>query len=913
MIKIYKNKTLYFKALQNAHKGRIDCKSYKHLMAKHFSTPTGYKTEKFKEIGFTYEHFKKIPMELRDTIIPKINAVSEEILLGKLNLEEFINSQIHENFNNKLETENVIINKEYSESRRTAVELKVEDLTLPFTSNPLFDLLENNIKEIHKEYDPLLLQDLKIKWSFLQKILNEKESKTNFKKVQQKIETEIIRLNELHHEKGTIYTNLSELLGDVYEKTKTPWSFYEGPPACVHDYFDTVSLNYDPTRLLISAFGEVIASAGGSEEAVRMKQTTFILRLYKHFHKIYEKLEYLKCKRKNIEFIPKKHSDFEKYQIGSFLTFRLRVLKIVDRKKEANRFKGEFFIVIEKYRHTSNSLYINIESLPMLCIPKPWENVEPNKLEIRKGDVQPTLMVKGGYLKEHSFDQKLYDHSKYETLDPHVIYGTDTMYLELSARALESVNYIQETAFKINLENLDKVLANLRYYLEKEENLTFFQFESITDYVKAQPKSEGATDNQHYKYNASLYAIELMKFRKVIITLFLAILFKNLKFYYVVYADFRSRLYRHGWPLNPMGNILSKLLLQIDGQTYKTRKEATTTLDACASGFSIYGMLSGDKRLLELTRILKNDNKDFYLYMLAFLEKEIPFLDKLKHFNGDNLISRNYLKNILIPFMYNEGIKGTFKTLDGIDQLRDQVLRHIKDKKDPVFYLASSIRKNLDLCFPNVPKVKKFLNYIIDCNFENRSLNLMDHLTNGYITSKMFYPEVIEQSIRVSIWKDQTMAKIQAIKQPRTLDKNKCKVAAAPNMIHSLDAFLMLETIQNLKEKKVPVSTIHDCFMVLKSDREKTQLAYQEAVKSLMKNDFLLTVKENPNNLVNYQINANNQELPKKEVEKFLRKLKAADKILNEMKINRASILEKEEFSNEPLKEDEAVFEIKGK
>jgi hypothetical protein len=362
-------------------------------------------------------------------------------------------------------------------------------------------------------------------------------------------------------------------------------------------------------------------------------------------------------------------------------------------------------------------------------------------------------------------------------------------------------------------------------------------------------------------------------------------------------------------------------------------------------------MLTGDKKLLELTRILPNseldEESDFYLYMLAFLEKEIPILKKLKRFTGDKLITRDYLKDILIPFMYNEGIRGTFKTLDGIEQLRDQVTTHIKDKKDPVFYLAYHIRKNLDLCFPNVPKIKGFLNKIIDCNFDNRSLNLMDQKANGYITSKMYYAEVIEQNIRVGSWKDQTWAKIQAIKQPRTLDKDKCKVAAAPNLIHSLDAFLMLETVRILKEKQIPVSTLHDCFLVLKRHRQETQLAYQEAVKVLMKQDFLVTIKDNPNNMVqninatepltidHYPLvvgndlasckddplvmgrcsrlasNDKGSVKDKTQKKKLIKKMDLLETIIQETKTSREQILNEEFFNNEPLKEDEAVFVIK--
>jgi hypothetical protein len=803
-------------------------------------------------------------------------------------------------------------------------ELKVEDSIIVFETNPLFDLLEINIKAIHKhnfEEVALLLQDLKIKWSFLQKILNEKKPKHSYKQMQHKIETEILRLNLLHHQKGGIYTNYKEILGGVYEESKKPWTTYKGAPACVLEYYNKVCLNYDPTKILISAFAEVIASARSSEEAVKMKQTTFIFRIFKNFNKIYESFEYQKWKKEQdknkknestaaaLEFVPTKYTEEQAYEIGTFLTFRLRFLRVVRRVKEANRFKGEFFILIDNYRHTSSPVYINIESLPMFCLPKHWEKRNFNKLELRAGDTQqPALLINGGFLKDHSFRQKLYDNSKHESLDPHVIYGTDTMYLELSEKALSSVNYIQDTAFRINNENLEKILTNLQYYLEKEENLTFFKYESINDYVKDQPRSNRLTDELHYRVYSRAYATELMKFRKAVTTLFLAILFKGLKFYYVVYADFRSRLYRHGWPLNPMGNILSKLLLRIDGPD----KETTTALDACASGFSIYGMLSGDKKLLELTRILKNDNTDFYLYMLAFLEKEIPILKNLKQFTGENLITRAYLKDILIPFMYNEGIKGTFKTLSGIEQLRDQVTAQIKDKKDPVFYIAYQLRKNLDLCFPNVPKIKDFLNKIIDCNFENRSLNLMDLQTNGYITSKMYYPEVIEQSIRVSIWKDQKWAQIKAIKQPRTLDKDKCKVAAAPNVIHSLDAFLMLETVRILKKKKIPVSTLHDCYIVLKCHRTETQLAYQEAVKALMKIDFLSQIKENPNNVVQ-SFNTTQEDLENKakaQKKKFIKKMELLDQIILETKTSRELVLNEETFSGEPLKEDEPVFVI---
>ena len=175
----------------------------------------------------------------------------------------------------------------------------------------------------------------------------------------------------------------------------------------------------------------------------------------------------------------------------------------------------------------------------------------------------------------------------------------------------------------------------------------------------------------------------------------------------------------------------------------------------------------------------------------------------------------------------------------------------------------------------------------------------------------MYYPEVIEQNIRVSIWKDQTWAKIKAVKQPRALDKEKCKTAAAPNFIHSLDAYLMLETVRLLKEKQIPVSTLHDCFIVLKCHRKETQLAYQEAVKLLMKQDFLVTVKNNPNNVVNVVNAGSSEDLNKEEKAKkkrLTKNMNLLETIIEEAKTNRELILNTETFSDEPLKEDEPAF-----
>merc|ERR1711981_668153 len=103
-------------------------------------------------------------------------------------------------------------------------------------------------------------------------------------------------------------------------------------------------------------------------------------------------------------------------------------------------------------------------------------------------------------------------------------------------------------------------------------------------------------------------------------------------FYFALYLDFRTRVYYHGWPINPQGSSLSRELLMFSNQRKKT---VTKELDVSASGLQIIAGLLGNFDYLEKTNFLIKKNqpknrekRDIYVETLNKYLLQKSFTDK---------------------------------------------------------------------------------------------------------------------------------------------------------------------------------------------------------------------------------------------------------------------------------------------
>lgn len=736
-----------------------------------------------------------------------------------------------------------------------------------------FELLQNQLKKMPNKYGVALFEDLNKKWGCLIDPLRKNE---NFEKLQKEIEQKIAELNKESHKK--------------LPKQKS-WSFSKKDHIVVREYFKKVGKNYDPNKILISAISEsyIYFSRLDSEP-----QTFFIFNLFRQFNDIYENLE----QKKNLSFKKEWFSEKEQFNIGEFLLKKLLDLNIVKRIKKINKYKkNEFFICLENDSYLHKTGFRNVEHIPMVCTPRDWENQKILGLDNVRDISDSISPTNGGLLLSDFQTAFLYEPIKQEMVDSKVIYGSNTMMSQFSDFALLNINYIQRTPFLVKENELKKIIKNLDVFLKQKLNLHFYVYESLDAFVNSEVRSESVPESVHYQILELAYKNQKVRLKNAITELFLSIVFFGKNLYFVTFADFRGRIYRKGWPLNPQGSIISKLLLSVSDCSVMQKDRKTIRLDAIASGFSIYGMLSGSVKLLSQTNIIKSGVKynDFYLYVLNYLEKRMPFLDNLKKYNGEKLITRELLKQILIPMMYNQSIPGVRATLlkeNEIYLLENVLKARFPQQKNVLFFFASLLRKEIDNCFPEIGKIKSILEFGIETTFEKESISLITYNQNNLIKSKMFYPKLESQQILINYLEDQVSAYIKKPLEPRSLSMLKSKVAIPANFIHSLDAVIMLLTVNELRLKKIPVSTTHDCFLVHDCFIEDTQHAYITAVKKVIKSDYLLDF------------------IVSNEVKFVLDKTSKIHRDIKAMKKNCLKVLDQADFVKDPLKLEKFSFDV---
>ena len=747
------------------------------------------------------------------------------------------------------------------------------------------------IKSVLKQlpyYDKKMLQSLVDKWTFLNHTGVSKNKITN----QKLLEETIDNINDQFLKSNTYLD-----WGAIALRLETEWVLdtLESP---TKEYFESIEQSgYSVNALLTSAVGIMAPKLLTKEN--KMLYGTFAMSIYKHFNNIVKHAE----SRKRKSIISTIHFEKDALYIGNYLTYKAVRLEIVEKIQVLNEFnKPDFFIAIADFYKTQTVPYIEPKTLPMLAKPREWE---PDSLN---GG------VKGGYFLDKG--KLLPDKS----LDISIIERGQQMSIEYTPRAIKIINHIQETPFTVNCDNLNKILDNLSNYLEQEEDIHIHKYKNFEEFYQNNQNKPKWMKDHIYKEQIRLnYNNQQLKVLKVLTTLYIATALKDVILYFVIFSDFRGRLYRYGWPLNPQGDLLSKLLLKINDMGKSSCK--TISLDASASGFSIYGMIAGNKTTLTTTNLLKGNTTDFYSYILTHLQNNISYFKKLT-FNNKDIIGRNELKSVLIPFIYNQGAEGTETILKQLFYLNDKMSEVLPDNKRPLYSLASRIRAETNTLVKEIPTIKKYLTIIAAFNEKEECLLLQQ---NHMFTARMYYPDTKRTQIYTKYWgKDHFTTEIQTKKEPSTRNEKQTLISIAPNFIHSTDALILLEVAETLLEKGIQVSTVHDCFVVLESNKHEVQLAYKEAVKKIMKMDLLETLYLSPKNevknLVNYvhelessgQDFSINPELDPKETKKMLQKIlkqvQFIDKTLAEYKTNRENILNENQFNETPLKEEIYAF-----
>jgi len=533
------------------------------------------------------------------------------------------------------------------------------------------------------------------------------------------------------------------------------------------------------------------------------------------------------------QFVDAKIKQSGWYQLSDIIIKGLEESKIVSICKKLGarkrKHKENYISISTKFRSVSLAYDYKSSNMPLISKPENW---------LDKG-------IDGGFL-SHKKDLIMYNRER-------------SLMTTVSEEILSNINFLQSIPYKIHKKRLKEIQTNFNGYLKKQ-GIRIHLYQNKQDFL-----GEDSKFNHTYK----IYNDQLKKVQIIIETLEQAIYLRYFPcFYFTLYLDFRTRIYYHGWPINPQGSSLSRELLMFKNQR---KKIVTKELDVSASGLQIIGGLLGNFDYLEKTNFLIKKNKlrtkkdDIYLETL----NKYLFQKSFKSKNHEEFIrrffTRKIFKSIIMCYFYNETHFGVVKKLEAFDFEREF------NVNDEVTLIRNFLKKEFE-DFGN-------LSYIINHGVDSAILNQKAiSLYKGNVETFQYYAlqEVIQVDYYDCFSKRQKI-RVSTDKDPLTLDIRKTRRATLPNFIHNLDSQLLHNVITKARKHNINLSVIHDCFIVHKKYESKLKKWYFEAFNDLIlsenKSVLLSFLKRNLSDTENKKLKKKISEiLKKKKFFKILRK-----------------------------------------
>ena len=490
------------------------------------------------------------------------------------------------------------------------------------------------------------------------------------------------------------------------------------------------------------------------------------------------------------------------YQLSDIIIKGSEEAKFVEIKKKLGarkrKHKVDYISIASNFKAVSLAYDYKSSNMPLISKPKDW------KISNKYGKFD------GGFL-FHKKDLIMYNKEK-------------SLMTKVSKEILSNINFLQGVSYKIHKKRLNEIQANFSQYLKKQ-GIRIHLYKNKQDFLK-----------EDFKYNHTykIYNDQLKKVYIIIETLEQALYLVNFPcFYFALYLDFRTRIYYHGWPINPQGSSLSRELIMFSNQRKKT---VTKELDVSASGLQIIGGLLGNFDYLEKTNLLIKKNKprikkyDIYLETLNRYLLQKSFKDKNHEEFIRRFFNRKVFKSIIMCYFYNETHFGVVKKLEALGFEREFKVN------EEVTLIRNFLKKE----FEDYEILSLIINYGINSSILNQKAI---SLYKGNVETFQYYAlqEVIQIDYYDSMGKRQKI-RVSIDKDPLSLDTRKTRRATLPNFIHNLDSQLLHSVIMKAQKYNINLSVIHDCFIVHKNHESKLKKWYFEAFNDLIlsENNFVL-------------------------------------------------------------------------
>lgn len=461
---------------------------------------------------------------------------------------------------------------------------------------------------------------------------------------------------------------------------------------------------------------------------------------------------------------------------------------IKDSIKELN------FDIINSYqrnsKHTILQFRINIDqldqlhfNLPMITTPRDWMLTE-NK----------NNAILGGYLHNELDVVKLINSN-------HRLNSSDT---HLTCRLISLINKLHKIKFNTNT-------LTQCYEAHKKE------FKSNTLILENM--------SQNTKYEKSLYYMfmdEYITHNRFLIKSyedFIKIINENnIKYFHLLYnVCFRGRVYASGL-ISPTSD--KKLRRYLHPHNYKDDEEIIE-MDASASVLQILATISCSIKLASISNILDEDIDTWshiqdLISRLSIQEADSILINYFSHhkykafssldiFDTIYLIDRNIVKYSIMRIIYGSNpyqISNDFRIEYSVNKLS---YKHITLIYATFFY---HFKDEID-----VLKIIKMIN-----RYTLKQYGKGIFVNNNFISYENTYYKNDIKSIKFRDNKNKIREVEVYLKSPE-LDKIKSCNASCPNLFHSIDSEICLSIIEEYMKKEKFIFTIHDAFIVCKSDR----------------------------------------------------------------------------------------------
>lgn len=533
-------------------------------------------------------------------------------------------------------------------------------------------------------------------------------------------------------------------------------------------------------------------------------------------------------------------------QLSDIIVKSLELSEIVIIEKKLGPHKRthmvEYISISEKFKSIAVAYDYRSSNMPLIDKPADWQFSK---------DV---VGVYGGFLVDKT-DLVVYNKEK-------------SLLTKVGPKMLDNLNFIQQVSYKINRSRLKEILSDFDGYLTSSTDIKIHKFKNKEEYISV----------NDYAYNRSAYNIQRAKVRTIIETLEQAIFLSNFSsIYFTVYLDFRTRIYYHGWPLNPQGDELSRSLLLFSNQR---KKSVTKELDVSASGVQIIGGLMNNLEYLKSTNFIKKRDtsvlkQDLYHNVLKKYLSQRKFNNLDEEVLVTKFLTRKIVKSIIMCYFYNETHFGVVKKLEMIERF-------------PGFNLnkeVSEFRSFLKKEFSDFEFLKNIVLKVVEhAKIKNKAINLISKKLLS--TSFQFYAE--QEIKRVNYYNH--FGKRQKISisidiEPLSINNRKTRLATLPNLIHSIDALVLHNVIKKSKKDNIPLTVIHDCFIVHKKYEKNIKKWYFDSFcECILSKETPLLIDFLKNNLDNevYQLVDEINLFPQLDFKKFLNDFEMNDFILSE-------------------------------